>query len=175
MNVFDTKHNYSVQESLHLIATPPLSLGKVSWIFKDQDHQRSSPSEKSFFSTPPPPPPLPFNLQRNFFFPMSLRNIIIIKVPEAATPYPPLLKEQTTVWTLITFGRFETGQYWLGSWIFTVNFMFFSKSSYLGDKIHTGFLELSFEVQAAQDTHTIWVCNQRHFIIIVNALDLPFA
>ena len=30
MNVFDTKHNYSVQESLHLIATPPLSLGKVS-------------------------------------------------------------------------------------------------------------------------------------------------
>ena len=30
MNVFDTRHNYSVQESLHLIATPPLSLGKVS-------------------------------------------------------------------------------------------------------------------------------------------------
>ena len=41
-NVFDTKHSHSVQESLHLIATPQLSLGKVSWIFKDQDYQHSS-------------------------------------------------------------------------------------------------------------------------------------
>ena len=91
MNVFDTKHNYSVQESLHLIATPPLSLGKVSWIFKDQDHQRSSPSEKSFFSTPPPPP-LPFNLQRNFFFSHVPQKYNNNQSSWGSDPLPPSFK-----------------------------------------------------------------------------------
>ena len=63
MNVFDTKHNYSVQESLHF-NTPPQSLGKVSWIFKDQDYQHSSLSEKVFLSPPLPPPQPP----QDFFF-----------------------------------------------------------------------------------------------------------
>ena len=62
MNVFDTKHNYSVQES-YILIPPPQSLGKVSWIFKDQDYQHSSLSEKVFLSPPLPPQP-----PQDFFF-----------------------------------------------------------------------------------------------------------
>ena len=172
MNVFDTKHNYSVQESLHLIATPPLSLGKVIWIFKYQDNQRISPSEKAFFSTPPPPPPL--QPPKEFFFSHVPQKYNNNQSSWGSDPLPTSFKRAN--YSLNTnYLRSFWNQCWVGSWIFTLNFMFFSKSSYLGDKIHTGFLELSFEVQTAQDTHTIWVCNRRHFIIIVNALDLPFA
>ena len=156
MNVFDTKHSHSVQESLHWIATPPLSLGKVSWIFKDQDHQRSSPSEKAFFSTPPPPPP-PLQPPKGFFFfpcPQKYNNN---QSSWGSDPLPPSFKRAN--YSLNTnYLRSFWNQYWVGSWIFTLNFMFFSKSSYLGDKIHTGFLELSYLRCKRHRTPTQYEC-----------------
>ena len=97
--------NATTQSKSHyILISPPQSLGNGSWIFKDQDYQHSSLSEKVFLSPPLPRPPTSTGL----FFLISLRNIIIIKVPVAVTPTgPPLLKEQTTVWTLLTFGHFE--------------------------------------------------------------------
>ena len=69
MNVFDTKHNYAVQESLqeslYSIAALPLPFSKVTWIFKDQDYQHSCLSEKALISPLPPPPKPPLNV---FFF-----------------------------------------------------------------------------------------------------------
>ena len=56
--------NTTTQSKSHyILIPPPQSLGKVSWIFKDQDYQHSSLSEKVFLSPPLPPP----NLHRTFF------------------------------------------------------------------------------------------------------------
>ena len=95
MNVFDTRHNYSVQESLHLIATPPLSLGKVSWIFKDQDYQESSLRKSLFLPFPPTSTGLLFSHMSQKY--NNNRSSC------GSVPHPPLLKEQPTVWTLLTF------------------------------------------------------------------------
>ena len=57
--------NTTTQSKSHyILISPPQSLGKVSWIFKDQDYQHSSLSEKVFLSTPLPPPQPP----QDFFF-----------------------------------------------------------------------------------------------------------
>ena len=50
--------NTTTQSKSHyILIPPPQSLGKVSWIFKDQDYQHSSLSEKVFLSPPLPPQP----------------------------------------------------------------------------------------------------------------------
>ena len=55
--------NTTTQSKSHyILIPPPQSLGKVSWIFKDQDYQHSSLSEKVFCPLPFPP-----NLHRTFF------------------------------------------------------------------------------------------------------------
>ena len=57
--------NTTTQSKSHyILISPPQSLGNGSWIFKDQDYQLSSLSEKVFLSPPLPPHP---NLHRTFF------------------------------------------------------------------------------------------------------------
>ena len=63
------KPNTTTQSKSHyILISPPQSLGNGSWIFKDQDYQHSSLSEKVFLSPPLPLPPPPPNLHRTFFF-----------------------------------------------------------------------------------------------------------
>lgn len=110
--------------------------------FKDQDYQHSSPSENVFFLPSPPPS----NLHRTFFFPHishKYHNNRSSCGSDHSTPPPPptpLLKEQTTIGTLHYLPSVVLKS--LGSWIFTLNFLLFRKSSHLGDKIHTGFKKL---------------------------------
>ena len=56
--------NTTTQSKSHyILISPPQSLGNGSWIFKDQDYQHSSLSEKVFLSPPLPPQP-----PQDFFF-----------------------------------------------------------------------------------------------------------
>ena len=151
MNVFDTKHSHSVQESLHLIATPPLSLGKVSWIFKDQDYQHSSLSEKVFLFPPLLPRPSPPPTSSGLFFSHISQKYNNNQSSCGSDPSPPSFKRAT--YSLNTTYLLKS----VGSCIFTLYFMFFGKSSHLGDKIHTGFKQSFWGAKCTGHPHNMSV------------------